>query len=114
IWQQNSNKNLLTQLDLLNNVDPAKYKIIALQEPHINHLGHSRSLPHWITIYPPGHLDSPKATRSLLLISKNLPSNSWTQIPIASQDTTAVQLKFMSCTVYLFNIYNNCWHSNTL
>ena len=115
IWQQNTNRSLEAQLDLLHSLTPSRYSIAAIQEPHIDFLGNSRATPHWYTVYPPNHCDNPKATRSLLLISKNLTTtNTWTQIPINSPDITAIRLDSNLRPIYIYNIYNDGMHPRNL
>lgn len=115
IWQQNINKSLVAQLDLLHSLSPLDYNIAVIQEPYIDHLGNSRSTPHWISIYPQGHLDSPKSTRSLTLVNRSLIStNAWTQVLVANPDITALRLESNLGPVYIYNIYNDSTHARDL
>ena len=115
IWQQNINKSLEAQLDLLHSQSPAQYDIIAIQEPYIDFLGNSHANPYWYSIYPPNHIDNPKATRSLLLISKQLmTTNAWTQIPVKSANITAICINCDIGPIDIYNIYNNGTHSDDL
>ena len=108
IWQQNVNRSLEAQLDLLHSTAPSQYHIVAIQEAYIDHLGNSRAYPHWHTVYPPGHLDNPRSTRSLLLISKpSLTTNSWTQLLVGSPDITVIQLNSNLGKIQVYNIYND-------
>jgi hypothetical protein len=52
IWQQNLNRSLEGQLDLLQSLKDNDYDIVALQEPHIDFLGRTRANPHWTVVYP--------------------------------------------------------------
>ena len=115
IWQQNTNRSLIAQLDLLHSITPSLYSVVAIQEPHIDFLGNSRATSHWHAIYLPKHRDDPKSTCSLLLISKRLiTTNAWTQIPIDSPDITAVKLDSDIGAIHLYNIYNDGVHSANL
>ena len=115
IWQQNLNRSLKAHLDLLHSQPPLHYNIIAIQEPHIDFLGNSHANPYWYSIYPPKHLDNPKATRSLLLVSKHLTTtNAWTQIPIDSPDITALRINSGVGPINIYNIYNDGTHHNNL
>ncbi|KIM50628.1 hypothetical protein SCLCIDRAFT_145010, partial [Scleroderma citrinum Foug A] len=51
-WQQNLNKLLIAQLDLLNQVDPKNTDFIFIQEPHIDFLNLTRANHHWTVVYP--------------------------------------------------------------
>src|SRR5215469_6587668 len=93
IWQQNLNKSLIAQLDMLNMLDPAEIDIIALQEPHIDFLGNSRANPHWTPIYPCKHRDDPHKTRSIMLVNRRISTNAWTHIPLDSPDLTAIRMQ---------------------
>jgi Endonuclease-reverse transcriptase len=115
IWQQNTNRSLEAQLDLLHSLTPTDFDIATIQEPHVDFLGNSRATPHWISTYPSNHCDNPKATRSLILVNKTLVStNAWTQIPIDSLDITALRLESNLGTIYFYNIYNDSTHSRNL
>ena len=46
IWKQNINRSLEGQLDLLQSLKADKYNIVAIQEPHIDFLGHTRANVH--------------------------------------------------------------------
>jgi len=111
ICQQNPNKNLNAQLDLLHYLDPKDYDIIAMQEPWIDHLGHTRAGPRWEVQH---HLDNPKKTRAALLINKKISTNTWIDIPTGSQDVSAVKFTKDQEDLYLFNIYNDCNNSDSL
>src|ERR1700733_13261664 len=56
IWQQNLNRSLEGQLDLLQSLKAADYDLVMLQEPCIDFLGRTRSNLHWMVIYPRQHL----------------------------------------------------------
>src|SRR5271170_6998718 len=92
IWQQNLNKSLEGQLDLLHSLKAEKYNVIAIQEPHIDFLGRTRANPYWSVIYPINHLVNPKKTRSVLLINRNISTNNWEGLNINSSDVTGVHL----------------------
>ena len=69
-----------------------KYNVVAIQEPHIDFLGHTRANPHWLVLYPTNHLDNPKKTRSVILINHNILTNNWEGLNIISNDVTGVHL----------------------
>ena len=90
IWQQNINRSLEGQLDLLQSLQANKYNIVVIQEPHINFLGCTRANPYWLVIYPRLHLDNPKKTRSVTLINQSISTNNWEALNILSNDVTGV------------------------
>ena len=112
--QQNLNKSLIAQLDLLNGTDPKDTDFVFLQEPHIDFLHQTRANQHWTVIYPSTHNRSPMRTRSVILVNKSVSKNNWRQIPIESADVTAVELKCARNSISFYNIYNACEHSDTL
>jgi hypothetical protein len=115
IWQQNLNKSSDAQLDLLHYLYPNQFDIAATQEPHMNFLGNAQATPHWITVYPTGHLDRPKATRALIMINKlTISSNAWTQIDIDSPDVVGVQIVGEQGTLRVINIYNDCENDDAM
>lgn len=114
IWQQNLNKSLLSQLDLLQTAGTNDFELIILQEPYFDHLKLTRANSHWSVIYPSRHHDRPETSRAAILVSTRLSTNSWTQIPIDSPDITAIQLENEDYTLRIFNIYNDGEHSRNL
>ena len=114
IWQQNLNRSLEGQLDLLQSMKAKEYSITALQEPHIDFLGRTRANPHWTVIYPKQHLEKPNDTRSIILINRNINLNNWTEIPFTTPDVTGVQLHGEFGTICVINIYNDCQHNESL
>jgi hypothetical protein len=84
IWQQNINKSPTSQHDLIS----SKYlidigaNIVALQEPAINHFNKTIAAKDWIPIYPSTHSKQPDKTRSVILVSAMLASDSWQQLDL--------------------------------
>lgn len=98
IWQQNINKSLIGQLDLLNMVDSQKYDIIAFQEPHVDFQNDSRATAKWRSILPtPYNTDQSRRMRS-----------------IDSYDITAIRISGPEYDLFLFNVYNDCTHSQSI
>ena len=109
IWQQNLNKSSDAQLDLLHYLYPNQFDIVTSQEPYINFLGNAQATPHWITVYPTGHLDRMQKTRAIIMMNKfSISSNAWTQIDIDSPDVVGVQVVGEQGTLRIINIYNSC------
>ncbi|KAF8583133.1 hypothetical protein K439DRAFT_1301786, partial [Ramaria rubella] len=114
IWQQNLNKSLNAQLDLLNSLDPRKYDIVAVQEPWLDKLGRMRASGKWEVVYPTRHTDKPGKIRSILFISKNISTDSWTDIDTGMQGISAIHLRHDNGDIDIFNVYNDCSHSQAL
>jgi len=112
IWQQNVNRSLIAQLDVLESANPKDYDLIFLQEPYMDHLGATRASTYWAVIYPPRHRDAPG--RSRILVNKRLSTSAWTQINVQSFDITAIQLNVNEGTLHAYNIYNDCKHNDSL
>ena len=109
IWQQNLNKSLEGQLDLLQSLKDNDYDIVALQEPHIDFLVRTRSNAYWRVVYPSKrHLANPSKTRAVTLINRNISMNNWDEIPLDSADVTGVRVHSKFGIINLLNIYNDC------
>jgi len=70
IRQQNVNKLLTAQSDLLYWLNPTEYDMAALQEPYLDHNHNLQATSHWFTIYPREHYIRLEKTRSLFLVNK--------------------------------------------
>ncbi|KAF8835392.1 hypothetical protein BDN67DRAFT_913074, partial [Paxillus ammoniavirescens] len=115
IWQQNLNTSQVAQLSLLNGAIVNDWDILAIQEPHLFTNGNTDSSGSFHIVYPSTRYHTPTPiSRSVLLISKSLDSNSWQQLPFPSPDVTIVQLQgpYGRCTI--FNVYNAYDHHNTI
>ncbi|TFK16961.1 hypothetical protein FA15DRAFT_546699, partial [Coprinopsis marcescibilis] len=113
IWQQNINKSLIGQMDLLVAMK-RKYDICAIQEPYIDFLGLTWANSNWTVIYPHNHTKNPKATRSLILVSAKISSDAWTPLVLNSQDVTGIEIYGDFGTIRIFNVYNNCKHNDAI
>ncbi|KAJ7346402.1 hypothetical protein DFH08DRAFT_1008623, partial [Mycena albidolilacea] len=108
IWSQNLNASLDAQTDLLNKLSPHFFDLALLQEPHFDFRGLSRSTRSFISVYPPSHPRDPRATRSMILVNARLPASSWSIVPIASPDITAIDFFGPTFgTIRIINIYND-------
>src|SRR5882724_3274422 len=92
IQKQNTNKSLIAQLDMLQQLDPEKIDITVVQEPYLDHLHNTHANQHWYTLYPRVHYMAPPKNRSVLLINKRILADSWVQVELGSSDITAVQI----------------------
>ncbi|PIL37604.1 hypothetical protein GSI_01298 [Ganoderma sinense ZZ0214-1] len=114
IWQQNVNRSITAQYDLLHSADPRDYDILAIQEPYIDHLRLTRASSRWTVVYPDGHLDSELPCRSVLLVNTAISSNAWRPLNIPSLDVSAIALTAGGRTIYLFNLYVDGSHDRAL
>lgn len=115
IWQQNLNTSLTAQLDLLNYLHPSTIDIIALQEPYFDHLRNTRASCYWTVVYPPGHKDSEKPPRSVLLVNnQTMSTNTWEPITVPSTDLTVICVTNETDTIFVYNSYNDQKYSDTL
>src|ERR1700733_8573567 len=92
IRQQNVNKSLISQLDLLVSLKCNVYDITAIREPYINFNGKSQANRQWITVYPNTHNEHPQATRAVILVNTNISTDAWKQIPFQHPDITAIEI----------------------
>src|SRR3984957_16807901 len=114
IWQQNLNRSLEGQVDLLQSLKDDKYNIVALQEPHIDFLGRTRANQHWTVVYPKRHLADPNKTRSIILMNRRISTNIWDEITTESTDVTGIHVKGEFGTICVVNIYNDCENNRSI
>jgi len=74
LWlcQQNINKSLVTQGDLLHQLDPGIYDMVAVQEPYLDHNYNTHTIPHWYTVYPKEYYIVSEKMRSITLVNKHI------------------------------------------
>ncbi|KAJ7191577.1 hypothetical protein GGX14DRAFT_341354, partial [Mycena pura] len=114
VWQQNLNKSLQAQLDMLQSLKPQKYDLALIQEPYMDFRNKSRTNLRFTAVYPAQHDLHPKRSRSLILVNTHLASSSWSTIPIPSPDITAVELRTPAGLLRIINVYNDCEHNDSL
>ncbi|KAH9955354.1 Endonuclease/exonuclease/phosphatase, partial [Russula dissimulans] len=88
--------------------------VVALQEPSVNFLNLTVASKDWTPVYPSTHASSPEKTRSLILISASLSSESWEQLSFPSGDVTVISLTCNYGKLLLFNIYNDGTSDETI
>ena len=116
IWQQNARKSLDAQLMTLHTVWN-NYDIICLQEPHFDHLNATRATPVWRLVTPTGwNRKDPaeKTPRVITLVHERISTNSWTQIDLDTTDAVGIKIVGEGGEISIYNIYNDCTHSQTL
>ncbi|PIL24452.1 transcription factor [Ganoderma sinense ZZ0214-1] len=111
---QNVNRSINAQYDLLHSADPRDYDILAIQEPYIDHLRLTRASSRWTVVYPDGHLDSDLPCRSVLLVNTAISSNVWRPLKVPSPDVTAISLTVGERQLHVFNLYVDGEHDQTL
>jgi hypothetical protein len=117
IWQQNLNKSLTSQLELLHSMHPTSFAIAAIQEPYLDHNQCSRGTSKWNIVYPSPYYTNEMhehKTRSLLLINSRINTDCWTRIPVPSWDITAVSFRTPAVSLLIINTYNDCTHSDAI
>src|SRR5882724_4069470 len=92
IHQQNINKSLITQSNLLHQLNPDLYDVFAIQEPFMDHNHNSWTTPYWFMIYPKEHYTNLKKTQSLILVNKWVTTGAWTQVDCGLSNITAIQI----------------------
>src|SRR5271156_4606474 len=115
VWQQNARKSLIVQLATLHSVED-KYDVICIQEPYFDFQSLSRATGVWTSVYPSNFnkaVDGP-VPRSLTLIHTRISTNCWVQVPVDSLDVVAVQFTSTKGALNIYNIYNDCSHSDTI
>src|SRR5882724_11951181 len=111
IRQQNLNKSITAQSDMLHQLDPNEFDIAGIQEPYLDFNHNTRATPDWFTIYPKEHYDRPNNTRSIILMNKRIPTYNWKQIEFASSDVTDVQIKALAGDILCINMYTDTQNS---
>jgi hypothetical protein len=114
IHQQNTNKSLISQSDLLASLRRDSYDFCLIQEPYIDFRGKTRANRNWVVIYPSTHHECPDQTRSVILVNTNLVSDSWKQIHFKHPDITAIKIQGMFGMLCIINIYNDCNNNSSL
>ena len=114
IWQQNTNKSLVAQEDLLVSLRTSTFGICAIQEPFLDSFNKTRANPKWRVVYPKRHYSNPAKTRSVLLINTSLSTSDWHTLDTNSSDVTAIRLKTNIGTIDIYNIYNDINNDNSL
>lgn len=107
IRQQNINKSLISQLDLLQSLRHDDYDVCTIQEPYIDFRGKTRANRQWITVYPNTHQEYPDKTRSIILVNTNLSTDTWKQLQFRHPDITAVEITGNFGTLQIINVYND-------
>ncbi|KAJ7489078.1 hypothetical protein FB451DRAFT_1023954 [Mycena latifolia] len=114
IWQQNLDKGLDNQHELLQAMGKDRYHFAALQEPYMDHKWRTRANVWWTVVYPTGHDESEERSRAVTLVNRSLPTNTWSQVHIPCQDVVSVEFRADFGTLRVINIYNDGDHDESL
>lgn len=115
IRQYNLNKSLTAQHTISNTALHEDFDILLIQEPYLCHAQLTRTNRNWTPLYPYSQADNLYATRSLILVNSRISTDAYDQIPIpGTGDVTAMRLTSSAGDIFIFNIYNDCNHSQAL
>ena len=114
ICQHNVNKSLIVQSDFLHQLNPDIYDFTAIQEPYFDSNHNSRATHHWYTVYPKEHYVTPSQMRTIILVNKQLATDTWSQLDFGLPYVTAVVVSTGRGKVWLVNMYNDIGHQQGL
>lgn len=106
LYQLNTTKSLTVHSCLLHQIHQDN-DMILIQEPYISKQGKSRATQGWITMYPTGHNQDLSQTRAIMLVNWAVSTNSWSSVPLNSQDAVAINLWAPAESVIIVNIYSD-------
>ena len=114
LLQINLNKSEKAHLDIINEKVSEKYDIILIQEPYTTKFNAIRTPANFRPVYPSNRFqDADVQIRSVIWVNKRLDTKDWTILDIPdTSDITAIQLKGPYGRLTIFNIYNDCTHSD--
>src|SRR5882672_8858559 len=99
---------------MLHRLDPQKFNIIAIQEPYLDQFQNTCANQHWYTVYPREHYVEPGGMRLVILMSRRILADAWTQVEIGSSDITAVQMCMRRGPLLIVNMYNDNTNSDSV
>lgn len=115
IWQQNARKSIHVTHCILQQADPEKYDIIAIQEPYLDDKKRTRASPYWHVHYPTNHLlDGQARSRSLFLININISSDSYDFLQLPHSDFTGIRFRGDFGSLSIINVYNEITTNDSL
>ncbi|KAF7373394.1 RNA-directed DNA polymerase from transposon X-element [Mycena sanguinolenta] len=114
IWQQNLDRGLENQHELINVLLEEGCQFVVLQEPYIGPGAWTRADAQWRVVYPTPHGKEGVRSRAVTLVNVSLPTDSWNQMQIDSPDMVAVEFRGEFGTLRMVNIYNDGDHDETL
>ncbi|KAJ6512613.1 hypothetical protein C8R45DRAFT_765058, partial [Mycena sanguinolenta] len=114
VWQQNLDRGLENQHELINVLLRDYFHFVAVQEPYMGPGAWTRADAQWRVVYPTVHGKEGVRSRAVTLVNASLPTDSWTQMPIDSPDMVAVEFRGDFGTLRIVNIYNDGDHDELL
>jgi exonuclease III len=113
ILQINLNKSEKAHLDIINERVSEKYDIILIQEPYTTTFNAIRTPPNFRPVYPNNRSQDDAQVRSVIWVNRRLDTKDWIILDMPdTNDITAIQLKGPYGKLTIFNIYNDCTHSD--
>jgi hypothetical protein len=107
-------KTQTAAMHLINRGLHTAFDIIALQEPYLDKIANIWANFHWHVIYPTSKFEDSSRVRSVILVNKRLKTNNWDQIHLDNNNITAITIRGTFGAIDIFNIYNDCTHSDTV
>ncbi|KAJ6468904.1 Endonuclease/exonuclease/phosphatase [Mycena sanguinolenta] len=114
IWQQNLDRGLENQHELIDVLRNEGCLLVVLQEPYVGPGAWTRADAQWRVVYPTPHREREVRTRAVSLVNVSLPTDSWSQMQINSLDMVAIEFRGEFGTLRVMNIYNNGNHDESL
>ena len=113
ILQINLNKSEKAHLDLINNKLTNNWDLVLIQEPHTTFFQSVRTPPKFRPVFPTDRGRNAQV-RSVIWVNASLDTKFWKIIEIPeTNDITAIQIKGPYGRITIFNVYNDCTHSNS-
>ena len=115
ILQINLNKSDKAHLDLVNEQLSQNYDIVLIQEPHTTRFNMLRTPSNFRQVIPGPVIRTQDHSkiRSVMWVNKRLDTKDWIILDIPeSNDISAIQLRGPYGKLTIFNIYNDCTHSD--
>ena len=112
IFQINLNKSEKAHLEIINEKVSQKYDVMLIQEPYTTTFNAIRTPANFRPVYPSNRLQNEAQIRSVIWVNKNMDTKDWTILDVPdTNDITAIQLQGPYGKLAIFNIYNDCTHS---
>ena len=110
--QINLNKSEKAHLNIINEKVTKKYDIILIQEPYTTRSNTIRAPANFRPVYPTSRLPEDVQIRSVMWVNKRLDTEGWIILDLPdTKDISAIQLKRPYGKLTIFNVYNDCTHS---
>ena len=90
------------------------YDIILIQEPFSTKFNALRTPTNCRPVFPIHRIGNEDKVRSIIWVNKRLDTMDWVELAVpGSNDITAIQLRGTYGYLSIFNIYNDCTHSES-